>query len=296
MKLEEPLRLLALEQSCDAILVRLQNAGRECSEKTSFVWRGEKKPLAPLQPGEITTVAVAGHPSRRGFTLIELLATIAIVSVLAVLLFGAVNKIRDQADSMKAVSSLKKLTVGAISYANENGGFFPTIYIGTDISWAHTLVMDGYLGLEPTDDRSKAIQYYYKNFDNPITRRQASAKLKKRYTQGVFGMNAFKYLQGLTIPADKRTSINGLKRPSSVALFADGTWNSNSTYFGWALVDPSVGSISNGAQYANTLSGGYAHYSFVDGSVRKIPAQNADDLSSPPVGFGEDVFFLEPQQ
>jgi prepilin-type N-terminal cleavage/methylation domain-containing protein len=62
---------------------------------------------------------------RRGaaFTLIELLVVIAIIAILAAMLLPALAAAKMRAWSVKSVSNLKQLQIGAIMYANESGGF-----------------------------------------------------------------------------------------------------------------------------------------------------------------------------
>ncbi len=57
---------------------------------------------------------------KRNFTLIELLITIAIIAILASLLLPSLTKVRDKARSVQCQNNIKQLTMGNLSYANDN--------------------------------------------------------------------------------------------------------------------------------------------------------------------------------
>jgi prepilin-type N-terminal cleavage/methylation domain-containing protein len=57
-----------------------------------------------------------------GFTLIELLMAIAVVSILAMMFVGIVNRARDRANQATVASNLRTIVSASLLYANENNG------------------------------------------------------------------------------------------------------------------------------------------------------------------------------
>ena len=64
------------------------------------------------------------------FTLIELLVVIAIIAILASMLLPALSKARQAAQSIKCVSNVKQMCLGANIYASENDNYLPGSWVG----------------------------------------------------------------------------------------------------------------------------------------------------------------------
>ncbi len=65
--------------------------------------------------------------SEHGFTLLELLTVIAILALLASLLFPVINTISYKTDLLRCTSNLRQLGTAAHSYANDHNNCFPEI-------------------------------------------------------------------------------------------------------------------------------------------------------------------------
>lgn len=63
---------------------------------------------------------------KKGFTLIELLVVIAIIGVLSSIVIASLNKARDKNRYVKVLEDMRNMTRAAESYANDNGGSYPT--------------------------------------------------------------------------------------------------------------------------------------------------------------------------
>jgi prepilin-type N-terminal cleavage/methylation domain-containing protein/prepilin-type processing-associated H-X9-DG protein len=69
----------------------------------------------------------------RGFTLIELLIVIAIIAILAALLFPVLNSAQNQARNTNCISNLRQWAITWRIYADENNDWFMN---GTAVMWA----------------------------------------------------------------------------------------------------------------------------------------------------------------
>lgn len=72
----------------------------------------------------------------KGFTLIELLIVIAIIAILAAILFPVFASAREKARGTTCASNLKQLSAAFIQYSQDNDDFYPPSYYTHCVGWA----------------------------------------------------------------------------------------------------------------------------------------------------------------
>ena len=79
---------------------------------------------------------------RKAFTLVELLIVIAIIALLAAILFPAFSRARESARRSSCQSNLKQISLGLMQYAQEYDGHQPLYFLLTPIdhvAWNQTI-------------------------------------------------------------------------------------------------------------------------------------------------------------
>jgi prepilin-type N-terminal cleavage/methylation domain-containing protein/prepilin-type processing-associated H-X9-DG protein len=89
---------------------------------------------------------------RSAFTLVELLVVVGLIAILLALLLPALNKAREQANSIKCMSNLRQISMGLFAYSAENAGYIvPSFNLpptpGSTTNWVaspNSTIMDGW--------------------------------------------------------------------------------------------------------------------------------------------------------
>jgi len=162
--------------------------------------------------------------SSHAFTLVETLVSVAIIAILAVLVFAGANRFLSKGSDVVCASNMRQTAGAILQYANDNGGYFPPIQDTDGIkSWVNTVV--AYMGADPNNELAKwrATRMYMRC----PSHRQFTAKRTGKISEDAytihqlrnFAMNTFlgPYKES---PANWRT-LASVNRPSETILLSE---------------------------------------------------------------------------
>lgn len=179
--------------------------------------------------------------SVKGFTLIELLIVIAIIAILAAILFPVFARARENARRSSCQSNLKQIGLGMMQYIQDaDGAYAPTSYCCSGGYEQTDSSMPGYKYLSDTDtllggDHRKTwmdfIYPYVKStqlFDCPSVSDRTHASYGYNTAFGNRGNDAA-YFGATAYRNDRPIQMSRVNRPSEVIMVFD--FNSNSLGF-----------------------------------------------------------------
>lgn len=211
---------------------------------------------------------------RNGFTLIELLIAIAIVAVIAALLFPVFASVRERGRRTVCQSNLKQIALATQQYVQDNDGAYPAIH-----NWA------------------LAANFYAKNteifrcpdatLDAPTTELLVdfscvAAPCSVPYPYDVShpinylcNFQRLVTLSALPTPISHGNQESVLAMPSTIWLNMDAYWTDNSgTYYYGRTASTSCGRYFDGT----TLHSSAGNYSYVDCHVKWLTPEEAGEI------------------
>jgi len=214
-----------------------------------------------------------------GFTLIEMLAVMAILAVLAGLLFPVVAKSREQARKTACMSNLRQIGMALSLYASNHGGVIPTTESPNEAIRATHHIWDGTL----TPPRYIGLGYLHEKFGYGV-------KPQMYYCPAAEGINRMDWSRHSwrcweKTGGDFTNAICGTSyvyRETGVG--ADKILGRN------AETPAMVMDFQINMQAVNPANIGYSHFLtgvnilFLDGSVKWVP-----DPTAQAAGYGKDV-------
>lgn len=223
---------------------------------------------------------VPGRGRSGGFTLIELLTVVAIVGILAAILFPTIGKIRESAAKSVCAGNLHQIAIATLAYAGDHKGALPP-HAG-QFPFPHSMVSRRPDPQTPSEwdhlrpyvgDGSKAGLLYcpgalldWRGPDNPNNPEYAAVD-GNYITYSYFGYIALGTAARTAFGLDGSVLNNARAVPAGFGLWTCLTYGNGGRYHGHA--DPDTTEMVKGQNVA-----------FGDGSVRWVKGENLIPYSS----------------
>lgn len=217
---------------------------------------------------------------QKAFTLIELLVTVAIIGILAALIFSAAGKVRKGADSVKCLSNLRQTGQAALQYFTDHGGdFLPSKYWEVYPSWGPSNPKRGirdYLGVDSDQLSISGDSEFFRDslITCPTLRRMhpgVSVALHRNYSFNYYlnkkdPSSAYNSLPSADRPdlATGYRKLGNVEKPSAFWMFTDGVLSGDGAYYGSYITDTTT---SSSLPFPHQ---GQQHFVFLDGHVEGL--------------------------
>jgi prepilin-type N-terminal cleavage/methylation domain-containing protein/prepilin-type processing-associated H-X9-DG protein len=232
-----------------------------------------------------------GSAITRGFSLIELLLVVAILAILAGLLFPALGRGKLSAQRIRCLSNLRQLGVAAHMYWDDNAGscfrYGGAITNGGQLYW-FGWIGPGAEGQRPFDPIPGVLYTYLlgRGVETCPALNSSLPHFKLKAAGATYGYGYNLYLSGP--PREPPINANRIRQPAGLTLFADAaqlnTWQSpaspaNPMLEEWYYVDNSTNQPNGHFRHrrrANVVfcDGHVAAEDFAPGSIdQRLPAQ-----------------------
>jgi prepilin-type N-terminal cleavage/methylation domain-containing protein len=213
---------------------------------------------------------------RTGFTLIELLVVMAIISILASMLFPSFAKARAKAEQTDCLSNLKQLGYAIFMYSSDYDGLAP---VQDTSNWTASFQQFGYIVPEysttGTINWAQAVYPYTKNYQ--INECKSTIDWAPGSDQS---QPALSYVMNGCFCG---RLIDSCERPAQMVMLYDWTFD-----FSWAAINPAPN--PNGAGYQFYYgNGGSPHEGMFD-----ILYADSHVKSLPEAAFGLDIWYAPP--
>ena len=214
------------------------------------------------------------NKARNGFTLIELLIAIAIVAVIAAILFPVFGAVRERGRRTVCQSNLKQIAIAMQQYVQDNGGMYPPL--PSDWGYAPYSYLKNTAAFRCPDHAPNEIAEQFSL--NPPVMLSANSIVLGIAAPVDYTYNTPRFAV-FTSPLSPKTVILGaheasLATPSTIWFNVDAGWSDSE---GDHYVRP-VSTSCGRSFIGRTLHSDAANYSYVDGHVKCLTPEEAGEI------------------